>query len=50
MITCEYLFNSIAEKPLNEDERNAIEYFCANLAKALGTEVLTNGARVTVKA
>jgi hypothetical protein len=45
MITCEYLLNSISDKPLNEEERNAIECYRAELAKALGGSSTTNGAR-----
>jgi hypothetical protein len=39
MITCEYLLNSIAEKPLNEEERNAMELYREELAKALDADL-----------
>ena len=35
MIMCEYLLTSANEKPLNEDEHNAIECYREELAKLL---------------
>jgi hypothetical protein len=38
MIMCEYLLSSINEKPLNQDERHAIECYRAELEKILNAD------------
>jgi hypothetical protein len=54
IITCEYVLNSIAEKPLNDEERNAIELYIADLVNALrpvaSTVPTTNDTHCKVKA
>lgn len=48
MIMCEYLLTSANEKPLNEDEHNAIECYREELAKLLNGNPTHNEADHTL--